>query len=188
MVKAPSTLPTKYGQASQSTAGSSKQTETSSKLPKFAPLPTTKGKAKVADDDLGQPSQLLHDQMAARAKAQLKAANRIEPPPPPPSESIELPDISSEYSNSDDEERNAKKGERPEWAQSPELTRALKDQSTVNPDDIFGPIRPLRMEEIFDGTNSKAIRYRPRASSNWNGSDRLTPAEERSYAKRMGYK
>ena len=55
-----------------------------------------------------------------------------------------------------------------------------------NPDEIFGPIKPLNMEELFKVRNGK---FRARTSSaNWNGGDRLTRAEEMEYAKRMGFK
>ncbi|RDB29549.1 hypothetical protein Hypma_015535 [Hypsizygus marmoreus] len=139
--------------------------------PKAAPIP---------DDDLPQPSQLVQIQMAARAKAQLQAAHLV--PELIPSESIELPECHSEYEDSEDEDR----GGLPDWAQSPELREALQLQSTINPDDIFGAIRPLRMEELF---KTRTSRFRARTSSaNWTGSDRLTLEEEREYARRMGFK
>lgn len=135
------------------------------------------------EDELSQPSHLLQSQMAARAKAKLDAARKTEPLVP--SESIELPDINSEYSDSEDEDR-VRTFDPPEWAQSPELRQALEIQSTVNPDDIFGPVRPLRMEEIF---KTRTSRFRARSSSaNWTGTDRLTMQEESEYARRMGFK
>ncbi|KAG6851067.1 hypothetical protein H0H93_002959 [Arthromyces matolae] len=146
-----------------------------------------KGKAathapNAVDDESLQPSQVLQTQMAARAKAQIQAA-RLATEPPVPSESIELPDIQSEYSDSEDEDRA---NGFPDWAQSPELRQALQLQSTINPDEIFGAIRPLRMEEMFKNRTS---RFRARTSSaNWTGSDRLTMEEEREYAKRMGFR
>ncbi|TFK77109.1 hypothetical protein BDN72DRAFT_890884 [Pluteus cervinus] len=154
-------------------------------VPPPAPSKSTKssdikGKAKAPppEDDLAQPSQLMQTQMAARAKAQLQAVK-------PPSESIELPDINSEYSDSEDEDR-PRTFDPPTWAQSPELRQTLEFQSTINPDEIFGPIRPLRMEEMFKNRNS---RFRSRTSSaNWNGADRLTQEEEQEYARRMGFK
>jgi hypothetical protein len=137
----------------------------------------------MTEDELGQPSQLLHDQMAARAKAQIMAAKQVEPIVP--SESIELPDINSEYSDSDDEDRK-RTYDPPDWAQSPDLKKALEIQSTINPDDIFGAVRPLKMEEIF---KTRTSRFRARTSSaNWTGTDRLTVAEEKEYAVRMGFK
>ncbi|KAJ3779224.1 hypothetical protein FB446DRAFT_711406 [Lentinula raphanica] len=142
----------------------------------------TPAKAPNVDDEIAHPSQHVQNQMAARVKAQLDAA-RSEPAIP--SESIELPEVDSEYSDSEDEDR-VRKFDPPHWAQSPELRQALMDQSSINPDDIFGPIRPLRMEEIF---RSRSNRFRARTSSaNWAGTDQLTLDEEREYARRMGYR
>lgn len=146
----------------------------------------TKGKAKggpktvtQVDEDHAQPSHIIQTQMAARAKAAMQTEARV------PSESIELPEVNSEYSDSDDEDR-PRTFNPPEWAQSPELREALQAQSTINPDDIFGAIRPLRMEEMFKARTS---RFRARTSSaNWSGADRLTVEEEREYARRMGFK
>jgi hypothetical protein len=135
---------------------------------------------KQAVEDFTQPSQMVQSQMAARAKAQIEASK-----PTIPSESIELPDINSEYSDSEDEDR-PRTYDPPDWAQSPELRQALEQQSTINPDDIFGAVRPLKMEEIF---KTKTSRFRARTSSaNWTGSDRLTVQEELEYARRMGFK
>ncbi|KAI0801301.1 hypothetical protein C8Q74DRAFT_1241345 [Fomes fomentarius] len=140
---------------------------------KAAAAPPTTGKGKERDV---QDSQ--YPQPTRKAPA---------PPPQEPrvaSESIELPDINSEYSDSEDEDRP--KRDLPDWAKSPDIAQALQQQSTINPDDIFGPIGPLRMEEIFRTRHS---RFRARTSSaNWTGPDELTQAEEREYAKRMGFK
>lgn len=145
-----------------------------------------KGKGKAADiDDMDQPSQIVQTQMANRAKAQIQAAQTPREPPRIASESIELPEINSEYSDSEDEDRPWK-FDPPNWAQSPELRQALQQQSTLNPDDIFGRIGPLRMEEIF---RTRTSRFRARTSSaNWSGADQLTAEEEKAYEKRMGYK
>lgn len=143
-----------------------------------------KAKAKTQEDDMGDklPSTVVQSQMAARAKAQMQAAKLSTPEVP--SESIELPDINSEYSDSEDEGR-VRTFDPPDWAQSPELRQALQMQSTVNPDEIFGAIRPLRMDEMF---RSKPSRFRARTSSaNWSGSDRLTNEEVREYERRMGF-
>ncbi|KAG6857550.1 hypothetical protein H0H87_000149 [Tephrocybe sp. NHM501043] len=190
-LKAPSALSSSAAyNASQTVAASSALSDPKTVKP---PTPTTsslqksKGKAPnippiKPDDDLSQPSQLVQIQMAARAKAQIQAAHLVSEPPVT-SESIELPEINSEYSDSDDEDRPKSF---PEWAQSPELRQALQLQSTINPDDIFGAIRPLRMEELF---KTRTSRFRARTSSaNWTGADRLTMEEEREYAKRMGFK
>ncbi|KAI0918494.1 hypothetical protein AcV5_002474 [Taiwanofungus camphoratus] len=139
-----------------------------------------KGKAPSKDDDLSeqQPSQIVQSQMANRVKAQMQ-------PPPVSSESIELPDINSEYSDSEDEDR-PRTFDPPEWAQAAQLQQALQQQSTLNPDDIFGRIGPLKMEEIF---RTRQSRFRARTSSaNWTGTDQLTAEEEREYVRRMGFK
>ncbi|KAF8560347.1 hypothetical protein OG21DRAFT_1452349 [Imleria badia] len=146
----------------------------------------SKGKAKTKpqEDDMGDklPSTMVQSQMAARAKAQMQAAKL--PTPEVPSESIELPEINSEYSDSEDEDR-VRAFDPPGWAQSPELRQALQMQSTVNPDNIFGAIRPLRMEEMF---RTRQSRFRARTSSaNWSGSDRLTVEEIHEYERRMGF-
>ena len=101
------------------------------------------------------------------------------------SEAIELPDIDSEYSDPDDEDRK-RTFELPQWVQSPALRVALVLQSTVNSDEIFGAIKPLRMEELFKARTSH---FSARTSSaNWAGVDELTAAEESEYARTMGYK
>ncbi|KAJ7071040.1 hypothetical protein C8F01DRAFT_411433 [Mycena amicta] len=163
-------------------ASTSKPAE-SSKAAILQPKGKLAMKAAVIDDDIAQPSQILQTQMAARAKAQLQAANPSAPPQIA-SENIELPDINSEYSDSDDEDR-PRSFNPPSWAQSPDLRQALEIQSTINPDDIFGAIRPLRMDELF---RNRSGRFRARTSSaNWTGTDRLTIEEQREYVRRMGY-
>jgi len=152
----------------------------------FKVVPSLKGKAKAKpqEDDIGDklPSTMVQSQMAARVKAQIQTTKMVTPEVP--SESIELPDINSEYSDSEDEDR-VRTFEPPEWAHSPELRQALQMQSTMNPDDIFGEIRPLRMEELF---RTRQSRFRARTSSaNWSGTDRLTVDEVREYERRMGF-
>ena len=145
---------------------------------------TSKGKGKAHDTNEAQPSQALHGKMGDRPRAQSQAAQTPRQPPLVPSESIELPDINSEYSDSEDEDR-PRTFDPPEWAQSPELRQQLEQQSRLNPDAIFGRIGPLRMEEIF---RTRQSRFRARTSSaNWSGVDQLTEQEEREYARRMGF-
>lgn len=104
-------------------------------------------------------------------------------------ESIELPDINSEYSDSEDE--TPKNYDLPRWAESPNLRAQLQMQSTINPDEVFGMMRPLSMDDIFgvgQATNPNRHKFRARTSSaNWSGADKLTPAEELAYAERMGF-
>ena len=140
-----------------------------------------KSKAQTQDEDFSQPLLQLQTQMAARAKAHIQAAKHL----PVGTENIELPDINSEYSDSDDEDR-PRTFDPPNWAQSPELRQQLQTLSTINPDDVFGPIRPFKLEEVF---KTRQSRFRARTSSaNWTGADRLTLEEERDYAKRMGFR
>ncbi|TIA98808.1 hypothetical protein E3P96_03080 [Wallemia ichthyophaga] len=104
-------------------------------------------------------------------------------------ESIELPDINSEYSDSEDDA--PKNYDLPRWAESPNLKAQLQMQSTINPDEVFGMMRPLSMDDIFgvgQATNPNRHKFRARTSSaNWSGADKLTPAEELAYAERMGF-
>lgn len=104
----------------------------------------------------------------------------------------QLPDIDSEYSDEElsHKDSSPKKGfSAPQWANSPELRVLLQQQQQIDPDEIFGPIRPLQMEDVFRGKERAISRFRPRSSSaNWSGTDRLTVQEIKNYAKAMGYK
>ena len=149
--------------------------------PVIKPAPvssSTKGKGKMtAESEDTQSKKTTQSQMAHPERSKMG-------PPPITSEMIELPEPNSEYSDSEDE-GGQRKPEAPEWTQSPELRAALESQSRVNPDDIFGPVRPLRMEDIF---RTRTSRFRARTSSaNWSGPDGLKQEEEREYARRMGF-
>ncbi|KEP55119.1 inner centromere protein, ARK-binding region protein [Rhizoctonia solani 123E] len=134
-----------------------------------------KAKGSISD----APGQALQQQMHARVQAQLKAAQKE---PEVQSENIELPDINSEYSDSDDEDRDK---DFPSWTQDQALMDALRSQESFNPDALFGPIQPLKMGDLFKTGHS---RFRKRTSSaNWNGTDGVTVEEEIEYARRMGY-
>jgi hypothetical protein len=151
-------------------------------ITKTAPVPgPSKGKGKMPADCEGTQSKKTSQlPMPVPANSQ-----RLNPEPPIASEMIELPEPNSEYSDSEDESRQ-RKHDAPEWTQSPELRAALESQSRVNPDDIFGPVRPLRMEDIF---RTRTSRFRARTSSaNWSGPDGLRQEEEREYARRMGFR
>ena len=174
--------------ASSSSQALASTSSTTLETLKLAPAPATsqtKTKLKsshkiMTEDDFAQPSQLVQTQMAARVNAQIQNSKATIP-----SESIELPEISSEYSDSEDEGR-ARTFDPPNWAQSPELKHALEQQATINPDHIFGDVPTLRIEEIFKNRSS---RFRARTSSaNWTGTDRLTREEEVEYARRMGFR
>lgn len=95
-------------------------------------------------------------------------------------EFIELPDIPTD-SEDDDNNNYAPKDNFnvPRWAESPELRALLRQQQTVNPEEIFGPMAKLDMDAIFQNrTDKQAHKFRARTSSaNWSGADRLTAAE-----------
>lgn len=93
----------------------------------------------------------------------------------------ELPDIFSE--SEDDVDGSVLL----DWANSPELRSILLQQQKIDPDNVFGPVAPLRMEEVFK--TASGSRFRPRSSSaNWSNQDMLTKGEAETYAKQMGYK
>jgi hypothetical protein len=122
---------------------------------------------------------------AAKAVQKAKAPARPAPATKERSENIELPDIASEYSDSDDESKESKKRLQPGWTHSPDVRQKLEEQRNINPDDVFGAIPEPQMAEIFKSHSSK---FRARTSSaNWGGTDRLTMEEEQEYAVRMGY-
>ncbi|SCZ99582.1 BZ3500_MvSof-1268-A1-R1_Chr3-1g06121 [Microbotryum saponariae] len=112
---------------------------------------------------------------------------RIVAPPPQAEPYQELPEIDSEYSDSGDEEARAVKiAAMPGWAQSPALAAALYAQQQINPRDIFGPIPPLQMHEIFRNANLTRLTRRT-SSACWEGTDALTADDLRRYEARMGY-
>lgn len=88
-------------------------------------------------------------------------------------ENIILPDIATDSEDEDsDNEFKA-----PSWADSPALRELLSQQQLVDPESVFGPIAPLRMEEIFRNKDRQK-RFRDRTSSaNWIGTDQLTEEE-----------
>ncbi|CDW98444.1 hypothetical protein [Sporisorium scitamineum] len=101
-----------------------------------------------------------------------------------------LPDIASEYSDSEDEETIQKRAAMPLWTQGDALDAALLAQSTVDADEIFGiPQGPVELEKILPGERTASRIRRPRTSSaNWSGPDGLAQWEIDRYNKRMGIK
>ncbi|KAK9389836.1 hypothetical protein V1515DRAFT_591988 [Lipomyces mesembrius] len=96
---------------------------------------------------------------------------------------IALPEIYSESEDDDDSSVIL------DWAHSPFLHEALRQQQRVDPDTVFGPVPPLLMEEVFRTRAGGTARFRPRSSSaNWSNNDRLTSQEIDAYAAAMGYK
>lgn len=92
----------------------------------------------------------------------------------PPGESIQLPEIAtdSEDEDSDNEFRP------PAWVDSPALRELLQQQQLVDPEQIFGPIAPLQMEEVFKN-KERHKKFRDRTSSAVWTNDRVTEEERR---------
>ena len=85
-----------------------------------------------------------------------------------------MPEIDTDSEGEDDDKKDFVA---PDWATSPALRSLLVDQQLVDPEEVFGPIAPLHMEEIFRNKD-RHHRFRSRTSSaNWSGQDRLTQEE-----------
>ena len=84
---------------------------------------------------------------------------------------IDLPEIATDSEDEDSENEFAV----PDWASPSHVIDAIVHQDTfMNPEDIFGPMPELRLDEMFRNKDRHA-RYRARTSSaNWSGTDRLT--------------
>ncbi|KAI1818026.1 hypothetical protein GGS20DRAFT_530693 [Poronia punctata] len=97
-------------------------------------------------------------------------------------ESIELPEINTEDEDDDDDDDDDHGGKSmiADWADSPNLRRALVEQENKNPFDVFGPPAPLNMEEVFARSKERFTKFRARTSSaNWSGPDGLTEEDIR---------
>jgi hypothetical protein len=91
----------------------------------------------------------------------------------PNGDKIELPEIATDSEDEDSENEF----EAPDWVNSPALRELLKQQQLVDPEQVFGPIAPLRMEVVFKNKD-RHKKFRDRTSSaNWSGADRLTEEE-----------
>lgn len=106
------------------------------------------------------------------SNAALKSAAKSSPLYPN-GDNIDLPEIASD---SEDEEEDF---QAPDWVNSPALRELLSQQQLVDPEAIFGPIAPLKMEEVFKNKD-RHKKFRDRTSSaNWSGQDRLTEEERK---------
>ncbi|KAI0432557.1 hypothetical protein F5Y09DRAFT_301705 [Xylaria sp. FL1042] len=93
-------------------------------------------------------------------------------------ESIELPEINTD--DEDEDEEDDGKGMVADWADSPNLRRALVEQENKNPFEVFGAPAPLNMEEVFARSKDRFPKFRARTSSaNWSGPDGLTEEDIR---------
>jgi len=91
----------------------------------------------------------------------------------PPSESIALPEIATDSEDEDSENEF----QAPAWVNSPALRDLLTQQQLVDPEQIFGPIAPLRMEEVFKHKEHKSFRERT-SSAVWTN-DKVTEEERK---------
>ncbi|KAJ3107212.1 hypothetical protein HDU97_004632 [Phlyctochytrium planicorne] len=73
----------------------------------------------------------------------------------------------------------------PNWAQTPNLMKTLQNQCQKDPDQIFGAVKPLKLEDVFQA--AKAKKFRDSCAGNWAEGDRLTKEEEEQYKKKMGF-
>jgi len=102
---------------------------------------------------------------------------------------VDLPDVASEYSDSDDETAIRKRKLEPSWTRGRELEEILLQQSTIDPDEIFGcqHVGPVPLDTMLPARKGDRRRMRHRTSSaNWNGPDGLAQWEIDRYNERMG--
>ncbi|KAI1768793.1 hypothetical protein GGR53DRAFT_353553 [Hypoxylon sp. FL1150] len=129
----------------------------------FAPNPNPAGSSYKTP---GRPQGIAASKSAA--KSATRSSPRFQN-----GESIELPEI-----NTDDEDSEYDDGGAnlvASWADSPNLRKALVEQETQDPFQVFGAPGPLNMEEVFAKSKDRFHKFRARTSSaNWSGSDRLT--------------
>lgn len=135
--------------------------------------------AKIAFGDGSNAAQAgpSHPQIN-RSQPNLKTPGTVHKSSPqyPNGDSIDLPEIATDSEDSQDENDFVP----PDWADSPALRELLQQQQLVDPMQVFGPIAPLMMDEVFKGNKERQARFRARTSSaNWNGPDRLTNSERR---------
>ncbi|KAI1752586.1 hypothetical protein F4782DRAFT_500873 [Xylaria castorea] len=93
-------------------------------------------------------------------------------------DSIELPEINTD--DEDEDEDDDGRGLVADWADSPNLRKALVEQENKNPFEVFGAPAPLNMEEVFARNKDRFPKFRARTSSaNWSGPDGLTEEDIR---------
>jgi hypothetical protein len=92
----------------------------------------------------------------------------------PNGEDIKLPDI---MTDSEDEDSD-NEFEQPSWVDTPNLRSMLEQQQLLDPEQIFGPIAPLNMEQVFPN-KERHKRFRERTSSAFWTHDQVTEEERR---------
>jgi hypothetical protein len=150
---------------------SSKQTEMSQfangRIP-FANAPNPPASASAANPHKTPGRQIPnHHLLSTTGKSGAKSS-----PHYPNPESIDLPDIATDSEDEDSENEF----QAPSWTESPALRQLLEQQQMVDAHAVFGPIAPLRMEEVFRN-KERQKKFRDRTSSAQWHADRLTEEE-----------
>jgi hypothetical protein len=92
----------------------------------------------------------------------------------PNGDDIKLPEI---MTDSEDEDSD-NEFEQPSWVNTPNLREMLTSQQLMDPEQIFGPIAPLNMEQVFPN-KERHKRFRERTSSAFWANDQVTEEERR---------
>ncbi|ORY03833.1 hypothetical protein BCR34DRAFT_492048 [Clohesyomyces aquaticus] len=92
----------------------------------------------------------------------------------PNGEDIKLPEIMTDSEDEDSENEF----EQPSWVNTPNLQEMLKTQQLMDPEQIFGPIAPLNMEQVFPN-KERHKRFRERTSSAFWSHDQVTEEERK---------
>lgn len=120
-----------------------------------------------------------HAQFAKGRIPFAEPAQPVQPLQPPQiqyqnGEEIKLPEI---MTDSEDEDSD-NEFEQPSWVNTPNLRELLSQQQLVDPEQIFGPIAPLNMEQVFPN-KERHKRFRERTSSAYWAHDQVTDEEKR---------
>ncbi|KAF2874592.1 hypothetical protein BDV95DRAFT_592640 [Massariosphaeria phaeospora] len=112
-------------------------------------------------------------------KGKIPFAESAQSAQPPPQQyqngdDIELPTIMTDSEDEDSENDF----EQPSWVNTPNLREMLQSQQLVDPEQIFGPIAPLNMEQVFPD-KQRHKRFRERTSSAYWAHDQVTEEEKR---------
>lgn len=167
-----------YAQAQSSTHASQFPQPPSRAAPPQLQQYATGGKIPFAD----APNPPVHTKTPASIMQQKTIQAVKSSPQYQNGESIQLPEIHTD-SEDEDSDDDGNGFALPDWATPGHLTEQLIRQEGIDGDAVFGPIAPLKIEEIFSkGNKDRLKRLRDRTSSaNWAISgDGLTLEEVRA--------
>lgn len=115
------------------------------------------------------------------AKGKIPFAETAHPPQPqvpqiqyPNGDDIKLPEIMTDSEDEDSENEF----EQPSWVNTPNLRELLTSQQLMDPEQVFGPIAPLNMEQVFPN-KERHKRFRERTSSAYWVHDQVTDEEKK---------